>query len=139
MSPFDFINAINQSKENLITKSVNPELAEKVYDPFIVNRGLSFFADTILYANEMNRFALLDKKPQFTYLLNSIRPRKRYSKWFKEEKIEKLNIVSEYFGYSKSKAKDIINILTDDQIKIIKEKLQKGGMNTKERNHEFEH
>lgn len=139
MSPFDFINAINQSKENLITKSVNPELAEKVYDPFIVNRGLSFFADTILYANEMNRFALLDKKPQFTYLLNSIRPRKRYSKWFKQEKIEKLNIVSEYFGYSKSKAKDIINILTDDQIKIIKEKLQKGGMNTKERNHEFEH
>ena len=133
MSPFDFINAINQSKEDLIAKSDNPELAEKVYEPFIVNRGLSFFADTILYANEMNRFALLDKKPQFAYLLNSIRPRKRYSKWFKQEKIEKLDIVSEYFGYSKSKAKDIINILTDDQIKIIKEKLQKGGTNTKER------
>ena len=133
MSPFDFINAINHSKEDLIAKSDNPELAEKVYEPFIVNRGLSFFADTILYANEMNRFALLDKKPQFAYLLNSIRPRKRYSKWFKQEKIEKLDIVSEYFGYSKSKAKDIINILTDDQIKIIKEKLQKGGTNTKER------
>lgn len=133
MSPFDFINAINQSKEDLIAKSDNPELAEKVYEPFIVNRGLSFFADTILYANEMNRLALLDKKPQFAYLLNSIRPRKRYSKWFKQEKIEKLDIVSEYFGYSKSKAKDIINILTDDQIKIIKEKLQKGGTNTKER------
>lgn len=133
MSPFDFINAINHSKEDLIAKSDNPELAEKVYEPFIVNRGLSFFADTILYANEMNRLALLDKKPQFAYLLNSIRPRKRYSKWFKQEKIEKLDIVSEYFGYSKSKAKDIINILTDDQIKIIKEKLQKGGTNTKER------
>ena len=133
MSPFDFINAINQSKEDLIAKSDNPELAEKVYEPFIVNRGLSFFADTILYANEMNRFALLDKKPQFAYLLNSIRPRKRFSKWFKQEKIEKLDIVSEYFGYSKSKAKDIINILTDDQIKIIKEKLQKGGTNAKER------
>ena len=133
MSPFDFINAINHSKEDLIAKSDNPELAEKVYEPFIVNRGLSFFADTILYANEMNRLALLDKKPQFAYLLNSIRPRKRFSKWFKQEKIEKLDIVSEYFGYSKSKAKDIINILTDDQIKIIKEKLQKGGTNTKER------
>ena len=133
MSPFDFINAINQSKEDLIAKSDNPELAEKIYEPFIVNRGLSFFTDTILYANEMNRLALLDKKPQFAYLLNSIRPRKRYSKWFKQEKIEKLDIVSEYFGYSKSKAKDIINILTDDQIKIIKEKLQKGGTNTKER------
>ena len=133
MSPFDFIKAINESKEDIIAKSDNPELAEKMYEPFIVNRGLSFFADTILYANEMNRFALLDKKPQFAYLLNSIRPRKRFSKWFKQEKIEKLDIVSEYFGYSKSKAKDIINILTDDQIKIIKEKLQKGGTNTKER------
>lgn len=133
MSPFDFINAITHSKENLIAKSDNPELAEKVYEPFIVNRGLSFFADTILYANEMNRLALLDKEPQFAYLLNSIRPRKRYSKWLKKDKIEKLDIVSEYFGYSKSKAKDIINILTDDQIKIIKEKLQKGGTNTKER------
>jgi hypothetical protein len=133
MSPFDFINAINQSKEDLIAKSDNPELAEKMYEPFIVNRGLSFFTDTILHANEMNRLAVLDKKPQFAYLLNSIRPRKRYSKWFKQEKIEKLDIVSEYFGYSKSKAKDIIEILTDDQIKIIKEKLQKGGTNTKER------
>jgi len=133
MSPFDFINAITHSKENLIAKSDNPELAEKVYEPFIVNRGLSFFADTILYANEMNRLALLDREPQFAYLLNSIRPRKRYSKWLKQDKIEKLDIVSEYFGYSKSKAKDIINILTDDQIKIIKEKLQKGGTNTKER------
>jgi hypothetical protein len=133
MSPFDFIKAINESKEDLIAKSDNPELAEKVYEPFIVNRGLSFFTDTILHANEMNRLAMLDKKPQFAYLLNSIRPRKRYSKWFKQEKIEKLDIVSEYFGYSKSKAKDIIEILTDDQIKIIKEKLQKGGTNAKER------
>ena len=133
MSPFDFIKAINESKEDLIAKSDNSELAEKVYEPFIVNRGLSFFTDTILHANEMNRLAMLDKKPQFAYLLNSIRPRKRYSKWFKQEKIEKLDIVSEYFGYNKSKAKDIINILTDDQIKIIKEILQKGGTNTKER------
>lgn len=133
MSPFDFIKAINESKEDLIAKSDNPELAEKMYEPYIVNRGLSFFTDTILHANEMNRLAMLDKKPQFAYLLNSIRPRKRYSKWFKQEKIEKLDIVSEYFGYSKSKAKDIIEILTDDQIKIIKEKLQKGGTNAKER------
>jgi hypothetical protein len=133
MSPFDFIKAINESKEDLIAKSDNPELAEKMYEPYIVNRGLSFFTDTILHANEMNRLAMLDKKPQFAYLLNSIRPRKRYSKWFKQEKIEKLDIISEYFGYSKSKAKDIIEILTDDQIKIIKEKLQKGGTNAKER------
>lgn len=133
MTPFDFLNAINDSKEKLMTGSDNDELAEKSYSPFLVNRGLSFYADTILYANEMNRLSLLDHKPQFSYLLNSIRPRKRYSKWFKKEKLEKLDIVSEYFGYSKSKSKDIINILTDEQIKTIKQKLEKGGTNTKER------
>jgi hypothetical protein len=133
MTPFDFLNAINESKEKLMTCSDNDDLAEKSYSPFLVNRGLSFFSDTILYANEMNRLCLLDHKPQFSYLLNSIRPRKRYSKWFKKEKLEKLDIVSEYFGYSKSKSKDIINILTDEQIKTIKQKLEKGGLNTKER------
>jgi len=133
MNPFDFITAINQSKENLMVGSDNDELAEKIYDPFIVNRGLSFFSDTILYANEMNRLCLLDKKPQFFYLLNNVRPRKRYSKWLKKEKIEKVDIISEYFGYSKSKSKDIISILTDDQITIIKSKLEKGGPSAKEK------
>jgi hypothetical protein len=133
MTPFDFLNAITKSKEKLMTGSDNDDLAEKSYSSFLVNRGLSYYSDTILYANEMNRLCLLDNKPQFSYLLNSIRSRKRYSKWFKKEKIEKLDIVSEYFGYSKSKSKDIINILTDEQIKTIKQKLEKGGVNTKER------
>ena len=129
MTPFDFIEAVSYTKKDLF----EDENVDKVYAPFIVNRGLSLFSDTVLYANEMNLRPILDKKPQFAYLLNSIRPRKRFSKWFKQEKIEKLDIISEYFGYSKSKAKDIIDILTDDQIKIIKEKLQKGGTNAKER------
>jgi hypothetical protein len=136
MNPFDYINAINQSKENLMVGSDNDELAEKVYDPYITNRGLSFFADTILYANEMNRLCLLDKKPQFSYLLNSVRPRKRWSKWLKKEKIEEVDIISEYFGYSKSKSKDIIKLLTDEQIKTIKLKLEKGGPTTKEKKNE---
>jgi len=136
MNPFDYITAINQSKENLMVGTDNDELAEKVYDPYIVNRGLSFFADTVLYANEMNRYCLLDKKPQFSYLLNSVRPRKRWSKWLKKEKIEEVDIISEYFGYSKSKSKDIIKLLTDEQIKTIKSKLEKGGPTTKEKKNE---
>jgi hypothetical protein len=129
MTPFDFIEAISYTKKDMF----KDEGVDKIYAPFIVNRGLSLFSDTILYANEMNLRPILDKKPQFAYLLNSIRPRKRYSKWFKKEKTEKLDIVSEYFGYSTSKAKDIIKILTDDQIKTIKTKLEKGGVTTKER------
>lgn len=130
MSPFDYINAINQSKKTMMTGTDNDELAEKTYSAYVVNRGLSYFPDTILYANEMNRLPLLDNKPQFTYLLNSIRPRKRYSKWLKQDKIENVDIISEYFGYSRSKSKDIIKLLTDDQIKIIKSKLEKGGPTT---------
>lgn len=130
MSPFDYINAINQSKKTMMTGTDNDELAEKTYSAYVVNKGLSYFPDTILYANEMNRLPLLDNKPQFTYLLNSIRPRKRYSKWLKQDKIENVDIISEYFGYSRSKSKDIIKLLTDDQIKIIKSKLEKGGPTT---------
>jgi hypothetical protein len=129
MTPFDYLNAINQSKENLIVD----ELSEKKYVSFVVNKGLSYFPDTILYANEMNRLYLLDNKPQFLYLLNSIRPRKRFSKWHKNELTDDLKIISEYFGYSYTKAKQIQNLISSDQLNTMKEKLQKGGMNTKEK------
>ena len=129
MTPFDYLNAINQSKENLIVD----ELSEKEYVPFVVNKGLSYFPDTILYANEMNRLHLLDNKPQFLHLLNSIRPRKRFSKWHKNELTDDLKIISEYFGYSYAKAKQIQNLISSDQLNTMKEKLQKGGTNTKEK------
>jgi hypothetical protein len=129
MTPFDYLNAINQSKENLIVD----ELSEKEYVPFIVNKGLSYFPDTILYANEMNRLHLLEKKPQFLFFINSIRPRKRFSKWHKNELTDDLKIISEYFGYSYTKAKQIQNLISSDQLNTMKEKLQKGGMNTKEK------
>lgn len=133
MTPFDFIKAISDTKENLLVGTDNDELAEKDYEPFIVNRGLSFFSDTILYANEMNVRASLDKTPQFLFLLNSIRPRKRYSKWLKKEKLEDAQIVSEYYGYSLAKSKEALKVLTEDQIKIMKTSLEKGGVNTKEK------
>jgi hypothetical protein len=129
MSPFDYLNAINQTKENVIVD----ELSEKKYVPFVVNKGLSYFADTILYANEMNQHHLLDNKPQFLYLLNSIRPRKRYSKWYKNELTDDLKVISEYFGYSYAKAKQIQNLISSDQLDTMKQKLQKGGTNTKEK------
>ena len=130
MNPFDYIKAVSETKQNIISGTDNDELAEKAYNPFIINRGLSFYPDTILYANELNRRPLLDKKPQFLYLLNTLRPRKRYTKWLKEEKNEEIEIVSEYFGYSRAKAKDVIKILSSDQLKIIKTRLEKGGANT---------
>ena len=135
MTPFDFLKAINQTKENLIVD----EVSEKAYTPFIVNRGLSFFPDTIMYANEMNQNSMLDNKAQFLFLLNSIRPKKRFSKWLKSEKLDAVEVISEYFGYSYRKAKDVSNLFTKDQIHQMKLKLEKGGLNSKEKQNGSEH
>lgn len=129
MTPFDFIKAITETKENVIVD----ELTEKMYEPFIVNRGLSFFPDTILYANEMNFRATLDGKSQFLYLLNTIRQRKRYSKWLKKEKNDDIKMISEFFGYSLAKSKDVLKLLTKDQMALIRTQLEKGGVSTKEK------
>ena len=124
MGPFDFIKAINESKDVM----KNAPFAEKDYIPFLVNRGLSFFQDTILQVNEMNRNHFLDNKLQFDYLINNIRPRKRWSKWLKPEKIDNLELVKLYFGFGNEKAKNALEILTNGNIEEIKNKLARGGV-----------
>jgi hypothetical protein len=124
MTPFDFINAINLTKKNLF----EDPLAKKDYVPFIINRGLSYFPDTILYANEMNRLSGIPVDWQFSFFLNTIPKKKRFSKWHKKDaETESLSLVKEYFGYSSEKATEALNILTDEQLVMIKEKLYKGG------------
>jgi len=124
MTPFDFINAINLTKKNLFEDS----LAKKDYTPYIVNRGLSYFPDTVLYANEMNRHSGIPEDWQFFFFLNSIPKKKRFSKWHKKDaETESLSLVKEYFGYSSEKAKEALSILSEDQLVMIKEKLYKGG------------
>ena len=124
MGPFDFIKAINESKDVM----KNDPFAEKDYIPFLVNRGLSFFQDTILQVNEMNRNHFLDNKLQFDYLINNIRPRKRWSKWLKPDKIDNLELVKLYFGFGNEKAKNALEILTNGNIEEIKNKLARGGV-----------
>ena len=124
MSPFDFITAINESKKNLFE---DPQ-ANKDYSSFIVNRGLSYFPDTVLYANEMNRYPSIPNYWQFFFLINSIPKKKRFSKWSKKDKETKaLQLVKEYFGYSNERAKEALTVLSEDQLKMIEEKLYKGG------------
>lgn len=116
MTPFDFINAINQTKENLIVD----EPSEKAYAPFIVNRGLSFFPDTILYANEMNQYHFLESKAQFLYLLYSIRAKKRYSKWIKKDKNDTIDAVCEYFKCNRKRANEYLMFMSESQIEYVK-------------------
>jgi len=125
MSPFDFLNAINLTKKDLFAED---PLNKKDYAAFIVNRGLSYFPDTVLYANEMNRNSQIPVEWQFSFFLNSISKKKRFSKWSKKDaESEDFRLVKEYFGYSDKKAQDALNILSKDQLIMIKEKLYKGG------------
>ena len=123
MSPFDYLNAINYSKEKLIVD----DLTEKDYNAFMVNRGLSYFPDTVLAANEMNRYHQIDSRLQFNFLINIIRKRKRFSKWEKKKIDGDIEVIKEYYGYSNSKALQVLSLLTPDQIKILYKKVNKGG------------
>ena len=123
ISPFDFANAIYE-RRNLITD----EWSEKQYNPYLINRALSFGHDTIIPANEMNCRAHLDNRLQNTFFINIVQPRKRYNKWLKPEKLENLELVQQYYGYSIKKARHVLALLNDSQIKTIKEKLFKGGL-----------
>jgi hypothetical protein len=127
MSPFDYVNAINTSKKDLIRSSDNPELAEKSYVPFVVNKALSYFVDTIMYANEMNINSHIDYKLQNDYYLNSVRVSKRFSKWSKKIEDSDVESIQEYYKVSFAKAVEICKVLTSEQINLIKEKIIKGG------------
>ena len=129
MNPFDYLNAINDTKQNVIEDSDNPELAEKLYPPYLVNRGLSFFIDTVYLANEMNRHHHLQNKMQFDFLINIVRKKKRFSKWFKAQPDEEVEAVMNYYGYSQDKARQVVSLLTKDQITQIIERQRKGGLN----------
>jgi|TARA_R100000030_G_scaffold94811_1_gene81888 hypothetical protein len=109
--------------------SENDELAEKGYVPYITNKTLSYFTDTLLYANEMNRYHFLDNRLQYEFYLNSIRKKKRFAKWAKADDNDDLSMISEFYQISLSKAKEAIKILSPEQIKIIKDKMEQGIKN----------
>jgi len=120
----EWLNSINITKNNLIDEE--PDL-EKQYPSYIVNRCMSGHIDAILLANEMNKRPNLPKKLQYDFFLNSIRKRKRYSPWLRKEQIENLELVKRYYGYSNEKAKQVLNILTREQLSFIRDRLEIGG------------
>ena len=121
----DYLNAINYTKEPLLDSEDEDWI--KKYPPFIVNKCVAPFPDTVMLVNEINQLHHLDKKLQFDFLINSLRPRKRYTPWLKAKKLENLEYVKEYYGYNNEKAKEALDILNDEQISAIKQKLNKGG------------
>ena len=123
MNPFEYVNAINYTKKNIMVD----DITEKAYAPYMVNRQLSYFPDTVLAANEMNRNHHIDNRLQFDFFINIIRKRKRFSKWYKPETISDLDAVKKYYGYSNEKARQVLTILTTENINELKHKVAKGG------------
>lgn len=122
----EYLNAINYSKDDIFLE--DPEYANKSYAPYVINRCLSYFPDTILHSNEMNSKSFLDNKMQYDYYRFSLRKRKRFSKWLKEEKSKDLDVVKEYFNYSNRQAKEALRILTSDDLQEIRDFLDVGGV-----------
>ena len=123
MNPFDYLNSINTTKKDIMVDY----LSEKAYNGFMVNRGLSYFADTILLANEMNIHHQIDSRLQFDFLINTVRNRKRFSKWLKADDSEALQTVKEYYGYSNEKARQALTLLTESQVSELNKRIYKGG------------
>ena len=123
MSPFEFLNSINDTKKDIMVD----DIAEKAYASFMINRSLSYFPDTVCIANEMNRYHHLDKKLQYHFLINIIRKRKRFSKWIKPDLDSDIEVVKEYYGYSNEKARQVLTLLSSEQIEELRKKVSKGG------------
>lgn len=122
-----YLNSVNHTKENLMDS--DDPMWEKKYPAYVVNRCLSPFHDTIMFVNEMNMRHHLDAKLQYDFLLNTIRSKKRFAPWVKAEKLDDLDCIKEYYGYSNEKAKVALSVLNNEQIQTIKDSLIKGGKN----------
>jgi len=121
MNPFELIKSISNTKKDILEN-------EKDYNAFMVNRGLSYFPDTVIYANEMNKFHHLDSRLQYHFLINTIRKRNRFSKWNKSIESENINVIKQYYGYSNEKARDVLPLLSNENLKTIRGKIQHGGI-----------
>ena len=120
----DWLNSINLNKKNMIDE--DPSL-EKEYIPFVINKCLSGHLDTVMFANEMNKYSFLPKKMQHDFFIHIVRKKKRFSPWLRKDKINDLDTVKQYYGYSNAKAEQILKILTKEQLNFIKSKLDIGG------------
>ena len=123
MNPFEYLGSINNTKIDIMVD----DITEKEYNAFIINRGLSFFPDTILYANEMNINHHIDSKLQYHFLINIIKKKKRFTKWVKPQEVANLEVIKEYYGYSNEKAKSVLSLLNNEHIEELKRRIYKGG------------
>ena len=120
----DYLNTLNYSKDDLMEDDPG---WKKNYPPYVINKCMSHHMDTLMFSNEMNRYPNLDKDMQYSFYLNTVRPKRRFSPWGKKQQVKDLNLVKQYYGYSNEKAKQALRILSPQQLDYIRTKLNKGG------------
>ena len=123
MNPFEYVNAINTTKKDIMVD----DIAESKYTPYMVNRSLSYFPDTVLYANEMNINHHIDNRLQFDFFINIVKKKRRFSKWLKPTELSDLDVVKAYYGYSNEKAKSVLSLFTDEHLTELRKRMSKGG------------
>lgn len=121
----DFLNSINHAKTPLLDKD---EDAVRLYEPFVVNKCLSYFVDTIFHSNEMNCLPWLYGKAQYDFYRISVRKKKRFSHWIKKDKEQNVALIKEVYGYTDSKAREVLNIFSEKDLEVLKQSLEKGGV-----------
>lgn len=126
-NPFDYVNSITLGKNNMMRGTENDTLAEKVYKPWVVNKALSYFVDTILVANDMNIYHGLEKRAQYEYFINVIRRNKRWAKWVKDVESDDLDVVAKAYNCNPNVAREYLKILTKDQLEQIRATMVEGG------------
>ena len=122
-NPFEWLKSVTHNKNDIMVD----DITEKQYNSFMTNRGLSYHQDTVLLANEMNSASHLDNRLQYDFLLKTIRPRKRFSKWHKKSTTDDIDIIKQYYGYSDAKAESVADLISADDIKAMKSRLSQGG------------
>jgi len=127
VKPFDYVQSITHTKKDLMVD----DITEKAYVPFVINRSLSYFQDTVAIANEMNIASHIDNRMQYDYYMNIVRKRKRFSKWAKASGSSDIEVVKQYYGYSEEKARQVLPLLTPDNINVLRNKVSKGGKGRK--------
>ena len=140
LSPFDFLSSINEKKSYLFTdetaddstEAAQSDSSSKQYSPYMVNRGLSYFIDTVMFANEMNVRHTMSPKMQYDFLFHSIRKKKRFSKWHKREKDSAdLELVKRAYSYNRERAEEALDLLSDEDLKALRESMKTGGLKGK--------
>ncbi len=124
-NPFDFVKSVSSDKTDIMVDDIE----EKAYQPFLIYKSLSYHQDSVFFTNEMNCRHGLDNRLQYVFFLNTLRKRQRFSKWSKPYVSKKLDVVKQYYQMSTREAKDLYTLLSDKELRELKDRMNIGGNN----------